>query len=60
MKELSLGYPGYGFDKNVGYGTAAHQEALRRLGVCKLHRRSYKPIREMLDGNEDRETAGAD
>lgn len=34
-------YPGYGFDKNKGYGTAFHREALMRLGHCPIHRRTF-------------------
>jgi ribonuclease HII len=34
----------YGFASNVGYGTKAHLLALRQLGPCRLHRRSYKPV----------------
>lgn len=37
-------YPGYGFVDHVGYLTAAHQEALDRLGPCDIHRRSCKPV----------------
>lgn len=40
-------YPGYGFARHVGYGTAQHRAALASLGVCELHRRSFKPIREL-------------
>jgi ribonuclease HII len=43
-------YPGYGFADHKGYGAAAHQEALRRLGPCHLHRFSYKPIAELDQG----------
>lgn len=43
-------HPGYGFAKNKGYGSAAHQEALRKLGPCTLHRFSYKPIAELDQG----------
>lgn len=39
-------FPGYGFAAHKGYGTAAHLEALDRLGICPLHRRSFAPIRE--------------
>ncbi len=35
-------YPGYGFDQHVGYITAAHTEAVQRLGPCPLHRRSFR------------------
>jgi ribonuclease HII len=41
-------YPGYGFERNVGYPTPEHREALRRLGPCALHRRSFAPVREAL------------
>jgi len=38
--------PGYGFARNVGYGTAEHLEALRRLGPSPAHRLSFRPVRE--------------
>lgn len=41
-------YPRYGFDKHVGYGTAAHIAALHKYGICESHRMSYKPIRKLL------------
>ncbi len=41
-------YAGYGFDKHVGYGTAVHIAALRTLGVSDIHRRSFRPVRELL------------
>ena len=37
-------YPGYGFGRHKGYGTAAHAQALQALGVCPLHRRSFAPV----------------
>ncbi len=48
MKELAQKYPGYGFEKNAGYGTAAHIEGLKKQGVTPEHRKSYKPIKEFL------------
>jgi ribonuclease HII len=48
MVELARKYPGYGFEKHVGYGTAAHTQALRELGVCVEHRMSYKPIKAFM------------
>ena len=42
--------PAYGFDRHMGYGTAAHLEALSRLGPCPHHRRTFSPIREMVGG----------
>ena len=41
-------YPGYGFARHKGYGTALHQEALRRHGVPPLHRTSFAPIAALL------------
>lgn len=41
MAEQAAIYPGYGFETHKGYGTAAHMEAIRRLGPCPLHRRSF-------------------
>ena len=48
MYKLAEKYPGYGFEKHVGYGTAAHRKALEELGVCPEHRKSFRPIAEML------------
>lgn len=44
MVNLAQKYPVYGFEKHVGYGTAAHQKALARYGVCPEHRQSFRPI----------------
>ena len=41
MKELDARYPGYGFARHKGYPTKAHYEALRRLGPCPIHRRTF-------------------
>lgn len=49
MCALDLIYPGYGFAAHKGYGTAMHLEALRRLGPTPLHRRSFAPVRELLE-----------
>lgn len=38
-------FPGYGFAKHKGYGTAIHQQALWELGICEIHRKSYQPIK---------------
>ncbi len=48
MAVLSQKFPGYGFEKHVGYGTAEHIAALTQLGVSTIHRRSYKPIKALL------------
>ena len=49
MKEYGKLYPGYGFEKNKGYVTKAHKEALEKYGVCPIHRRSFKPVRDVLN-----------
>ena len=48
MLELEKLYPGYGFAGHKGYGTAKHLQALRELGPCKEHRRSFAPVRKLL------------
>lgn len=42
-------YPHYGFDRHKGYGTAEHLEALKRHGPCELHRKSFAPVRQLLE-----------
>lgn len=42
-------FPVYGFERHVGYGTALHREQLRTHGVSRLHRRSFRPIKEFLE-----------
>ena len=49
MERLALEFPEYGFDNHKGYGTAAHMEALKKYGPCKLHRMSFKPIKALLE-----------
>lgn len=41
-------YPGYGFSGHKGYGTAAHSEALQKLGPCPIHRTSFAPVRKAM------------
>ena len=47
MRDLDAEYPGYGFAAHKGYGTRQHLEALRRLGPCPVHRRSFRPVAEL-------------
>jgi len=42
-------YPGYGFEEHKGYGTVKHLEALRKQGVCKIHRHSFAPVRDTIN-----------
>ncbi|HEX9118792.1 MAG TPA: ribonuclease HII [Anaerolineae bacterium] len=53
MAEQARAYPGYRFERHKGYGTAEHQEALRRLGPCELHRRSFRPLIELSSDADD-------
>jgi ribonuclease HII len=48
MVELHALYPDYGFARHKGYGTRQHLDALRRFGVCPIHRRSFAPVRNLL------------
>jgi ribonuclease HII len=41
-------FPGYGWERNQGYGTPEHRAGIARLGVTPLHRRSFRPVREAL------------
>ena len=46
--ELDLRFPQYGFAKHKGYGTLQHMAALRALGACEQHRKSFRPVAEAL------------
>ncbi len=48
LRELHERYPGYGFIRHKGYPTTAHRAALRRLGPCPEHRRSFAPVAASL------------
>ncbi len=43
-------YPQYNFCDNKGYATADHRKAILEFGCCKIHRRSFRPVRESLEG----------
>lgn len=49
MDELDKIYPEYGFIKNKGYPTKAHRDALNKYGVTKVHRRTYGPVKKVLE-----------
>ena len=49
MKDFGSQYPGYGFEKNSGYPTKQHCEALINIGVTPIHRRSFAPVRKVLE-----------
>ena len=48
MVDLAQQHPGYGWEANAGYPTKAHLEALQNLGVTPWHRRSFKPVHNIL------------
>jgi ribonuclease HII len=49
MVMLDATYPGYGFAKHKGYPTREHLQALGNLGVCEIHRRSFRPVKRILE-----------
>jgi len=49
MQELHQQYPQYGFNQHMGYPTEAHIEALRQFGPCREHRRTFAPVRDLLN-----------
>ena len=48
MEELDTKYPGYGWAKNVGYGTKQHLEAILKLGLTPMHRLTFQPMKGMI------------
>ena len=50
MEEIDQTFPGYGFARHKGYGTAAHAQALAKLGPCPIHRASFAPIKAINGG----------
>jgi ribonuclease HII len=53
--ELDQRFPGYGLARNKGYGSPEHKRALLRLGATELHRRSFRPVAEVLGLSPDPE-----
>lgn len=58
MHQLATKYPEYGFEKHVGYGTALHKQMLAKYGPCPEHRKSFRPIAELLQMSKLGETQG--
>ncbi|MDQ8758381.1 ribonuclease HII [Streptococcus ruminantium] len=50
MADYDREFSGYGFAKNAGYGTAEHVEGLNKLGITPIHRRSFEPIKSLVEG----------
>lgn len=50
MAQLAAEHPGYGWERNAGYGTRLHYHGLQTLGITIHHRRSFGPIRALVEG----------
>ena len=50
MKRYAEEFPGYGFERNAGYGTAEHIRAIREMGICRIHRKTF--VTKFWDGRE--------
>jgi ribonuclease HII len=51
MRAFDAEYPGYGFARHKGYGTAAHRAAIEKHGPCAIHRMSFSPLKEKSAGD---------
>jgi len=49
MCEMHKKYPAYNFAKHKGYGTKQHIKKIREFGACKIHRKSFNPVKEVLN-----------
>ncbi len=49
MIEMDKKYPGYGFKNHKGYPTKEHLKALNEIGICDIHRKSYKPVKNIIE-----------
>jgi ribonuclease HII len=54
MRRLAARHPAYGWEANMGYGTAAHQAGLLAAGPCSHHRRSFAPVSQLSLGLAER------
>ena len=51
MLEMHKRYPEYGFDENKGYGAQSHMDALKKYGATPIHRKTYRPVADLLQGS---------
>ncbi len=51
MIEMDSVYPGYGFSRHKGYGSATHMDAIKRLGPCPIHRLTFAGVKEWVPGS---------
>jgi ribonuclease HII len=49
MNNYAKLYPQYGFERNKGYGTAEHLEAIQKYGISQIHRKTFEPIKSMFE-----------
>lgn len=56
MKGYAVQYPHYGFERHKGYGAPVHLRALETYGVCPLHRKTFRPVREVIEAWKERES----
>lgn len=54
MRRIDGEHPGYGFRRHMGYGTAQHLAALWRLGASSIHRRSFRPVADVVSAGSSR------
>lgn len=52
MVEADKIYPEYGFAGHKGYGSQKHRDAIKRIGPCPIHRKSFSPLKHMLENND--------
>ena len=52
MVHMHEQYPGYGFNQHKGYGTSMHLENLNKLGPCPIHRKSFKPVKRLVNSKQ--------
>ncbi|SFJ80366.1 ribonuclease HII [Thermoflavimicrobium dichotomicum] len=58
MIQAAEKYPHYGFDKHMGYGTPEHLAALVKWGVSPIHRRSFAPVKEIMEQSRHADQVG--
>jgi ribonuclease HII len=51
MQKFHIENPQYGFNRHSGYGTKFHRDAIQKFGICKIHRKSFEPIKSMLNAS---------
>ena len=51
--QISNNFPMYKFEKNKGYGTKEHMDAIKTFGITKQHRKSFEPIKSMIKNNDE-------